>query len=70
MIKLKLSGGLGNQLFQIAAANHIAHMLNKKFTIDVSFYKREIKNNTSRNFGITKIFNRLNMLNLVSLRGF
>lgn len=57
MIKLKLSGGLGNQLFQIAAANHIAYMLNKKFTIDLSFYNRDIENNTSRNFVISKIFN-------------
>ena len=57
MIKLKLSGGLGNQLFQIAAANHISLMLNKKFSIDLSFYNRDIENNTPRNFVIMKIFN-------------
>ena len=32
-------------------------MLNKKFTIDLSFYNRDIENNTSRNFVISKIFN-------------
>ena len=52
MIKLKLSGGLGNQLFQIAAANHIAHMLNINLNSRPSDLSPEIY------FKLTEIFEK------------
>ena len=38
MINLKLKGGLGNQLFEYAAARSLALRLNTELNIDTSFY--------------------------------
>lgn len=39
MVVTKLMGGLGNQLFQYAAARHIAEINNAELKIDVSFFE-------------------------------
>lgn len=45
MITTKLEGGLGNQMFQYAAAKSLALQLNCQIHLDVSaFYKRKIHN--------------------------
>jgi hypothetical protein len=42
MIIVKLTGGLGNQLFQFAAAKSLALHLKQPFKLDVSSYKTDI----------------------------
>lgn len=58
MIYIRLSGGLGNQLFQLAAALSVQ----KKVNLPISFYTNHLKNyETPREFMLEKIVN--NQLN-------
>ncbi|MDR0912688.1 MAG: hypothetical protein LBM96_08850, partial [Methanobrevibacter sp.] len=38
MITVKITGGLGNQLFQYATARSLAHDLNTELYLDISYY--------------------------------
>lgn len=42
MIIVKIYGGLGNQLFQYAFARSLSLEYNKKFTLDISWFKKQI----------------------------
>ncbi len=51
MIIVRISGGLGNQLFQYATARSITHKLNRKLFVDDSWYKdiEKIEDRTNSN---------------------
>lgn len=51
MIKAVIRGGLGNQLFQYAAAYAIAERLNQPITLDISFYPTQ----TLRGYKLNKL---------------
>lgn len=51
-IRLYLSGGLGNQLFQYATAIIFANKENRQLIIDTSFYKYKINKSVERNVEI------------------
>jgi hypothetical protein len=53
MIIVKLSGGLGNQMFQYAAGLSVAKNNNTKLFLDVDFFK---KNTAHNGFELSKIF--------------
>lgn len=42
MIIVKIYGGLGNQMFQYAFARSLSLEYNKKFTLDISWFKKQI----------------------------
>jgi hypothetical protein len=48
-IRLYLSGGLGNQLFQYATAIIFANKENRQLIVDISFYKYKINKSVERN---------------------
>lgn len=48
MFLLRLSGGLGNQLFQISTAYELNVRSQKNIYIYIGFYKKKLKNNTRR----------------------
>jgi Glycosyl transferase family 11 len=50
MIVMKIHGGLGNQMFQYALGRHLALRLKTVLKLDVSFYQKESKRHTTRNF--------------------
>lgn len=53
MIITQLTGGLGNQLFQYAAAKALSSRRNSRLYIDDNYYKRaEIGNDTHRSYGL------------------
>ncbi len=49
MITLLLKGGLGNQMFQYAAAKTLAYKLNTKLILDVSALSKKLKQDVSPN---------------------
>jgi len=55
MIITKLSGGLGNQLFQYALARQLAYQHNTEVKLDVSLYKNPPKESTKRNFELQNL---------------
>ena len=59
MIFLKISGGLGNQMFQYATALALAKKLNTKVGIDLSSIndKEDKKDFTYRDFQLESLFN-------------
>lgn len=58
MIYLKLSGGLGNQMFQLASAIAIATKKNTSVSIDISqFSEKNSDTHTNREFELGNIFN-------------
>jgi hypothetical protein len=50
MIIVKLSGGLGNQMFQYAAARRLATIHNAELKLDLSFLGRDRRRNTPREY--------------------
>ena len=42
-IEVEISGGIGNQLFQFAAALALAQHLHAEVILDVSWYERELQ---------------------------
>ncbi|MFD1552176.1 hypothetical protein DNU06_00235 [Putridiphycobacter roseus] len=58
MIFLKISGGLGNQMFQFATATALAIKNSTKVAVDLSlFNKKDSKEFTSRPFDLATFFN-------------
>ena len=56
MIIVRLCGGLGNQMFQYAAARSLAYFLNSTLKIDsFQFKKKYISNVTNREFELNKL---------------
>jgi hypothetical protein len=53
MIFVQLSGGLGNQLFQYAAAKALAVKNRTELMLDISELKKEKKSITSREFELS-----------------
>ncbi len=51
MITIRLSGGLGNQMFQYAAGKSLAQTQETQFKLDLSFFK--LKGYTKRNFELS-----------------
>lgn len=51
-IEVEISGGIGNQLFQFAAALALAQHLNAEIILDVSWYERELKSVDKRHIGL------------------
>lgn len=41
MITVYIMGGIGNQLFQYAAARRLAHKLNTELKLDTTFYEHD-----------------------------
>jgi hypothetical protein len=66
MIFLKITGGLGNQMFQFATAYALAKKLNTKVGLDLSeINKKDGKTNfTYRNFQLEQVFN-INHLEII-----
>ncbi|MCB0506795.1 MAG: alpha-1,2-fucosyltransferase [Chitinophagales bacterium] len=52
MIVVRLMGGLGNQLFQYAAARHLAYLNNSELFVDTTFLEEQIENTTLRPYGL------------------
>lgn len=50
MIVMKIHGGLGNQMFQYALGRHLALRLKTDLKLDTSFYQKERKRETPRDF--------------------
>lgn len=50
MIVVRLMGGLGNQLFQYAAARHLAHLNNTELFVDNSYLQTPTENVAPRNY--------------------
>lgn len=50
MIVVSLRGGLGNQLFQYAAARRLAHARRTQLVLDLGWYERTPSSNTPRNY--------------------
>ena len=50
MVVARISGGIGNQLFQYAAGSSLATLLNTQFFLDISFYTK----NSNRSFELGK----------------
>jgi hypothetical protein len=44
MIVMRVTGGLGNQMFQYAAGRQLAHKHGVELRLDLSFYREQIKN--------------------------
>jgi hypothetical protein len=64
MLIARLSGGLGNQLFQFATFYQISYLKNKKLIVYIGFYSQKKKNNTKRNYHIRLIKqNQIKVLN-------
>ena len=51
---IKLSGGLGNQMFQYMYGQYLSSKYNEKVYYDITFYKKEYKNLDSRNIELLK----------------
>jgi len=51
MVKIKLTGGLGNQMFQYVMARAVAIRNNTDLDLDISWFKK-IKGNTSRKYNL------------------
>lgn len=62
-IKLKLTGGLGNQMFQFAAGYSIAKKKNIDLNFDLSWYNRRNIHNGFELKNVFDIFHRVNFLN-------
>jgi len=54
MIVVKLKGGLGNQLFQYAAAKQISIKFNTPLVLDLSFFESKSQKHTSRIYELDK----------------
>lgn len=53
MIKIKLTGGLGNQMFQYAIGLAVAIKNDTSLVLDVSHYKAQSSKDTPRDFGLS-----------------
>ncbi|MDO5522637.1 MAG: alpha-1,2-fucosyltransferase [Bacteroidia bacterium] len=54
MIIVRLKGGLGNQMFQYAAAKQLAEKLNTSLKLDISFLQNNAADSTNREFELDK----------------
>jgi len=54
MIVARLSGGLGNQLFQYAAARRLAHVHQTELVLDLQWYHNRPHSNTARNYELAR----------------
>jgi len=52
MVIVKLMGGLGNQMFQYAAARRLAHFNNTNLKIDLSWFDNICEVDSSRNYAL------------------
>ena len=50
MVVVKLSGGLGNQMFQYAAGRSFASRRNERLALDLSFYSKTVPGVTPRRY--------------------
>lgn len=55
MIIAKLTGGLGNQMFQYAAARRLACLHNAALKLDISFLDKDLTNTTPRTFQLNHL---------------
>jgi len=55
-IEVEISGGIGNQLFQFAAALALAQHLNAEIILDVSWYERELQSVDKRYMELDEFF--------------
>lgn len=55
-IEVEISGGIGNQLFQYAAALAMAQSLNRELILDVSWYERQSQTGAKRQLELDKFF--------------
>jgi len=53
-IEVEISGGIGNQLFQFAAALALAERLHAEIILDVSWYERELQSVDKRHMELDK----------------
>ena len=68
-IIIKTYGGLGNQLFQLSAGIYFSNVTGHSILIDNSFYYIKKKNNTPRDFHLTKLYSFLKVLSFIE-KGF
>jgi hypothetical protein len=54
MVIVKLMGGLGNQMFQYAAARRLAHFNNTNLKIDLSWFDNICEVDSSREYALDK----------------
>ena len=62
-IKVKLAGGLGNQMFQFAAGYSIARKNNVELSLDLRRYNRRIDHNGFELQNVFDIYSKVNILN-------
>ena len=62
-IKLKLTGGLGNQMFQFAAGYSIAKKRNTELNLDLSWFNRRNLHNGFELDNVFDIYSQVNFLN-------
>ena len=62
-IKLKLTGGLGNQMFQFAAGYSIAKRKSVDLNLDLSWYNRRNIHNGFELKNVFDIYKKVNFLN-------
>lgn len=63
MIIIKIKGGLGNQLFQIAFGYYLANKYNVRLCVDYTWYNSIPKNNTRRKLILEKLDIKIPKLN-------
>lgn len=62
-IKLKLTGGLGNQMFQFAAGYSLAKRRNKELNLDLSWFNRRHLHNGFELDDVFNIYSKVDFLN-------
>ena len=62
-IRIKLTGGLGNQMFQFAAGYSIARKNNVELSLDLRRYNRRIDHNGFELQNVFDIYSKVNILN-------
>ena len=62
-IKLKLTGGLGNQMFQFAVGYSLAKKRNTELNLDLSWFNRRNLHNGFELDNVFNIYSKVNLLN-------
>ena len=70
MIVVRLMGGLGNQLFQYAAAKHLALLNNAEVFVDTTFLELDVPNTTKRPFELNAFNASFNIADDALLKSF
>ena len=62
-IKIKLSGGLGNQMFQFATGYAVAKKNNVRLSLDLKYINKRMKHNGFELDDVFNIYSKVSFLN-------